>query len=160
MDPTLSEPQQRDVWENWLASEIRSDYFAERSARYLRQQNMLTWSTLLLSSGAVATLAASFHGVALAFSVLTAALSLLSLVRQNQRLSMECSDLSFRWDRLSSEYKSLWHGMYSQDAPEKFKVLDERVSELSKSSHTMPVDAKAMLKWQNHVERQRGLVTA
>lgn len=153
LELTLSELQRRDVWENWLGAEIRSDYFADLAARYKHRQTLLTSLGLVLSSGAVVTILASHHWWALGCAVLATVVNTLSLVQQNQKLITDCSDLSFKWSRLASDYKALWDSMYSDDAPQRYRMLDEKVSEISKSSHGMPLNEKAMLKWQNRVEQ-------
>jgi hypothetical protein len=48
----LSAAEQRNVWEGWLGAETRANYFADLSGRYLRLQRLITWATLLASSGA------------------------------------------------------------------------------------------------------------
>lgn len=48
----LSQLQQKNVWENWLSSEMRANYFADMANRYQSRQRALTWFTLLFSSGA------------------------------------------------------------------------------------------------------------
>jgi hypothetical protein len=54
----LSELQQKRVWEGQLAAEIRASYFADLANSYQRVQRRVTWTTLVLSSGAAATLLA------------------------------------------------------------------------------------------------------
>jgi len=47
---------------------------------------------------------------------LGAALSLVSLVMQNQKKYADCADLHFKWNRLAGEYKALWNGTYADSA--------------------------------------------
>src|SRR5690348_10901377 len=103
----LSDLQQKAVWEGWLGSEIRANYFAELCERTLRQQKILTWLTLVFSSSAAASLLSDslpqrFQWIKPSLAVITAAISLLSLVQQNQNRATDCSDLHFRWNRLAS----------------------------------------------------------
>ena len=93
-------------------------------------------------------------------ALLTAAVSIFSLVQQNQKRSTDCADLHFRWNRLGSEYKALWDDFYSPDSPSKLQALEEKEAELSKSSTVIPNDERAMLKWQDYVQRQHGLAPA
>src|SRR5213593_2765030 len=52
----LSEFQQKVVWEEWLSAEMRANYFADLAGRYQANQRLLTWLTLIFSSGAATTL--------------------------------------------------------------------------------------------------------
>lgn len=158
----LSELQQKDVWEGWIGSEIRANYFADMAQRYQTHQKILTWTTLLLSSGAAFTLIADWlppdlQWVKAALALLTAGVSFSMLLQQNQKRTTECADLHFRWNRLASEYKSLWGNMYSEEAADRLRELEEREAELSKSSMTIPNKTRTMLKWQNYVQEQHGL---
>jgi hypothetical protein len=158
----LSQLKQRNVWENWLASEMRSNYFADLANRYQFRQGAFTWLTLLFSSGAAFAVVtdwapAGFGWIKAALALVTAAVSLLSLVQQNQKRATDCSDLHFRWNRLASEYETLWGDMYAEDAETKLKLLTEKTAELSKSSTAFPYRERIMLKWQEHVERHHGI---
>lgn len=154
----LSEIQRKNVWENWLSAEMRANYFADMANRYQFRQSAFTWLTLLFSSGAAFVVVTDwapqgFGWVKAGLALLTAAVSLLSLVQQNQKRATECSDLHFRWNRLASEYEALWDDMYADDAELKLKMLAEKTAELSKSSTAFPYRKRVMLKWQEHVER-------
>lgn len=158
----LSQLQQKNVWENWLSSEIRANYFADLANRYQSRQRVLTWLTLVFSSGAAFALVADwapqgFEWVRAALALFAAAVSLLSLVEQNQKRATECSDLHFRWNRLASEYEALWDDMYADDAELKLMLLAEKTAEVSKSSTAFPYRERVMLKWQIHVQRHHGV---
>ena len=158
----LSELQRKDVWEGWIGAEIRANYFADMCGRYQSEQKILTWMTLIFSSGAAATfitdwLPHSLQWIRPVLTLVTAALSFLILLQQNQKRITECADLHFRWNRLGNEYKALWDDMYSPDALNKLRGLEEKEAELSKSSTAIPNKKRAMLIWQDHVERQHGL---
>ena len=82
---------------------------------------MLTWVLLLCSSGAAITVVRDWlpprmDWVKAVLVLLTAGLSFLLLLQQNQKCSTDCSDLYFRWERLGNEYRALWADMYSDDA--------------------------------------------
>ena len=158
----LSELQQKNVWENWLSSEMRANYFADLANRYQSWQRALTWFTLIFSSGAALAIVTDwiplgFEWIKAALALLTAAVSFLSLVQQNQKSATDCSDLHFRWNRLASEYEALWDDMYADDAELKLKMLTEKTAELSKSSTAFPYRERVMLKWQDYVQRHHGL---
>ena len=154
----LTEPQITDVWEGWLASEIRADYFAELVTRYQGRQSLLSWLTLLLSSGAFASALRDWQpehfNLPAAFALLAAGISGYSLIISNQKRAFECSNLHSRWTRLAQEYKTLWSNLYSEDAAEKLARLDEKSNEISVSGNTLPNDERLMLKWENYVLQQ------
>jgi hypothetical protein len=152
----LTEFEQKIVWEGWLSSEIRANYFADLCHRYRVQQSVLSWLILASSSGAFAAVIKDFGSGAfrsmLAF--FPVALSLWSLVAQNQKNSTDCSDLHFRWNRLSSQYESLWADMYSEEAPSLLGSLKEKSAELSKTGAGFPNKLRLMEKWQDYVVHQ------
>lgn len=158
----LSEAQIKRAWEGMLAAEIRSNYFAELAHGYSTQQRKVTWGTLLFSSGAVATtLGALPTEIAWAKFVLplgAAALSLYSLVQQNQKRSTDAADLHFRWNKLARNYERLWENVYGDEAESILNSLSDRAAELSKSSTAFPNGEKALLKWQMHVENHHGVL--
>jgi len=117
--------------------------------------------TLFLASGATLSLITSlppnFYWVRIAFSALAAAVSLYSIVMQNQKLAVDASDLHASWNRLSMEYTRLWENVYTDDALDKLNALDDRAAELSKARASFPNRKGAMLRWQLHVEQQHGI---
>src|SRR5688572_9841968 len=123
----LSELQQRNVWEGWLGAEIRGNYFADLCQSYLRTQRVITWSTLIASSGAAATVLATLpdglEWARLSLLVVTAALSLWALVTNYGKRVTDCSDLHFRWNMLASDYEALWGNMYAATAQEQLASL-------------------------------------
>ena len=80
-------------------------------------------------------------------------LSAWSLIAQNEKVSTDCSDLSFRWSKLATEYQSLWDDMYSPEAPVRLRMLLERDAEISKSGNALPNRERLLQKWEEHVVR-------
>lgn len=162
----LSERQQRNVWEAWLASEIRANYFADLGSSYHQQQQRITLFILVCSSGAFVTLTTDWLPPSLALlrpalAFLTATLSLWLLVEQHQRKVTECADLHFQWLTLSNAYEKLWDNMYATDASRALETLDVEQAELSKrAAALLPNDQKRMKKWQDHVERHHAVHAA
>jgi hypothetical protein len=157
----LSELKRKDVWEGWLGAEIRANYFADRCGHYQLQQKILTWLTLIFSSGAAVTLTTqllpeNLQWIKPTLALVAAGISFVMLLQQNQKRVTECSDLQFRWHKLGNEFKALWDDMYSQDASERLMTLEEKEAELSKSSTAIPNNPRTMLKWQDHVQQQHG----
>jgi hypothetical protein len=161
----LSELQQKEVWEGWLGAEIRANYFADMCGHYDFQQKLVTWLILFVSCGAAVTFLADWphadvQWIKPALSLLAAGLSLFSLVQQNQKRTTDCADLHSRWSKLGNEYKALWDDMYSQNAPETLRRLEEKEVELSKNSTSIPNKGRRMSKWQDYVLRQHKLAPA
>src|SRR5262245_20802430 len=134
----LSEIQQKNVWDGWLSARIRAHYFADLCNRYQRLQRVLTWAILVFSSGAVAALlyqlSPAWEWLRPVLAFLTAALSLWSLVTNNNKNGTDCADLHFRWNKLAIEYEALWSNMYSPRALETLANLRQREAEIAKSS--------------------------
>jgi hypothetical protein len=153
----LAELERKNVWEGWLSAEMRANYFADMAGRYRRLQKRLTWAILLASSGAaysvIGSLPANLAWLKAALTLLAAGMSLFSLVQQYDRTATDCIDLHYRWNRLASEYESLWNNMYSDSAATILKSLSERSADVSKSSTTIPYRKGIMVKWQRHVQQ-------
>lgn len=160
-----TELQQKSVWEGWLSSEIRANYFADLSHRYQSRQRLVTWLTLAFSSGAFVTLVtdrlpANVAWIKPVLAFLTAALSLWSLVEQNQKNATDCADLHFRWNKIAGQYESLWDHMDADDAEMQLQAIRELSAEVSKAASAFPNETKLLRHWQEHVVRHHAGVTA
>lgn len=154
----LPDIQQKDVWDGWLGAEVRAHYFAELCHSYSRMQRWITWGILALSSGAfVAVLSGLPNWLRLALTLVTAGVSLWSLVENNPKTATECSDVNFRWNKLALDYKALWDDMYSADAPKRLADLLLRDAELSKTCNPLPNRTEDLRKWQRYIVDQHGL---
>jgi hypothetical protein len=151
----LTPIQQKQVWEGILGAEIRANYFADLSGQYAWKQRAATWLTLFFSSGAAASILANisenFAWIRPVLAISTAAISLYSVVMQNQKFAVDASDLHSRWNRLANDYQRLWDGMYSEDAVSRLDALLAREEELSKAGTTFPNRERLMEKWETHV---------
>ena len=151
----LTPLQQKRVWEGLLGAEIRANYFADLSGRYAQKQRLSTWCTLFSSSGAAVSLLASLPGewawIRPALAIITAAISLYSVVMQNQKSAVDSSDLHARWSRLANEYQRLWEDTYAESAYERLNVLAAREEELSMAGTAFPNRRRLMEKWEDHV---------
>ena len=138
-----------------LGEEIRAYYFADLSGRYARKQRLSTWCTLLSSSGAAASVLANlpeeWGWTRSALTILTAAISLYSIVMQNQKFAVDSSDLHARWNRLANDYQRLWNDMYSETAPGTLDALIVREEDLSKAGTAFPNKTKLMSRWEDYV---------
>jgi hypothetical protein len=102
--PRLNEPQRKRLWENLLLAEARSYYFGDLATKYNREQRVITWASLILSSGATVTAVAVANGHAWLPAVLALAASTItfySLVAQNHKRAADATDLHTRDGRSS-----------------------------------------------------------
>ena len=146
----LNTPQQARVWEGMISAEVRAYYFAELSKKYHGQQRLMTWFTLVASSGAlvsiIAKLPPEFSWVAPIFALLTSALSFYSLAFQNEKKAADAMDLHFKWSSLANEYEQLWENMYTPEAQERFAKLNEKAIDLGRLGVSFPINEKSLLK--------------
>lgn len=163
---TLSELQQRDVWEGWLSSEILAHYFGDLVCRFQTRQRRLTLLTLVFSSAAFATIVGNdwlppflawFKPVSALIAAFTSAVSVVE--RYDQR-AVECSDLYSGWSLLANQFQDLWDDMYSSDAPAKLRALQEKTRELSRIGTKMPENKRLLLRWQDYIEKRHNLPRA
>jgi hypothetical protein len=155
----MSEPLRKRVWDEWLSAEIRANYFAELAGIYHHRQRLSTWLTLFTSSGAAGTFLArlpeAYAWVPPLLAVVTAGLSLYSVVAQNHQRAGDCADLHFRWNRLAMAYRALWDNMEAPDVAAQFGRLDDEAAAVSKAGNGFPASTRRLRKWQRHVVRHR-----
>jgi len=154
----LSEAQIRRVWEGMLASEIRAKYFTELSGSYLKRQRLVTWGILLFSSADAVSflknLPDSLVWIRAGLAVCAAGASIYLALAQYERSVIEASDLYMRWNRLQRAYRAIWENTESPDALSQLEALGEQESEASRLATSLANNAKSMLKWQTHTERE------
>jgi hypothetical protein len=139
-------------------AEIKAHYFADLCRRYGQLQRKITWGILLLSSGAVGAILSGLpDAIRLSLALATAGLSLWSLIENYGKTAIECSDVHFRWSKLSLDYKALWNDMYSNDARKRLGDIQNREAELAKTCNPLPNRAEDLRKWQRYVVDQHGL---
>jgi hypothetical protein len=156
---TLSEHQQKRVWEGWIGAEIRGCYFVDLVAYYQLRQRTLSLLVLIASSGAALAIAAhwSEEWPKLVLALSAAVLSFLRFVLRDDEQALKCSDLHVEWNRLANDYERVWENMYAENAEARLHDLNERALELSKSGASIPDRDKRLLKCQQYVEMHHGL---
>jgi hypothetical protein len=161
---SLSEFQQKTLWEAWLPAEIRASYFALLSVSYQRRQKPFTAGSLVLSSGAtlsflITVIPAKYEWVRPVLTLAAAILSAVALLTKNERSAIGCQDLHSRWNGLAMEYEDLWSNVHADDAAEALRLLRKKEADISRSSTSMPSRSRllnraqdsVMLHHQNHV---------
>lgn len=155
----LSEGQREQVWECWLAAEIRAAYFGELAQWFHRIHRLVNLCLLVLSSGAFVAVVAKVGPPWLlpVLSAFATILSIYALVSQFVKSAVESRDLHARWNRLANDYRDLWNNVYATDAQERLARLNERRAEASASGLGMalPYREKRMLKWEEYVIQHR-----
>lgn len=142
--------------ESWLAAEIRATYFADLVQRFHFRQRLFVVGSLLLSSGATVALLtaivpANLSWIKPALTLLAAGLSLWPLVAKNERNSIECADLHFRWNALALQYETLWSSMFTVEAEEQLARLRLEELAISKGSTSQPAYKSLLKKAQANV---------
>ena len=155
--PTLNEIQRGRLWEDLLLAEARSYYFGDLATRYHREQRIITWASLILSSGATVTAVAAAVAsgqvwIPAVLALTASALTFYSLVAQNHKRASDAADLHTRWAKLARAYERLWEDMYAEDALARLNAIEDSDPELSKPAFGLPWDRKRMRRWQEHVE--------
>ena len=135
---------------------MRALYFADLAGSLYRRQRLITWAALFTSSGAVVGfLLFAVAWLAPVLAMASAALSLYSLVAQDQQRALESTNLHVRWNKVARGYETLWGETWAPEAAARLATLDEEAAEISKAGALFPFEEKRMLRWQEHVERQR-----
>ncbi|MGA2476553.1 MAG: hypothetical protein ABSF73_08035 [Terriglobia bacterium] len=155
---TLSEAQQKRVWEGWLSAEIRGCYFAELVSGYRSKQRGFTWVILVCSSGAAIAIASHWPAWWPKFILvlITTGISLWLLIQRYEDRALKSSDLHVEWNRIANGYRDIWENVYAEDAEQKLRALSEQELSASKNGLDIPDDDKRLLKWQQYVESQHG----
>lgn len=160
----VSEIERRVIWEGWFSSEVCAGYFAELSGIYRRRQTVSTWTTLFFSSGAVAAAIGAMRGeyemLVLLFAVLSAGVSLYSVVAHNHQRATDSADMQFRWARLANDYRSLWIDQHAEDATDRLRDLESRRDEISKSGAAFPNKQKHIRRWYERTKESLAYATS
>jgi len=154
-----TDAQRTRVWEDWLSAEIRSYYFADLAFRLESHQRAAHWLILFGASGVVTSLLSTLpRWVALVLAGLVTAVSIYSVVVQNQKRAADAKDLHFRWSTLASEYHDLWDSIETApDLTRAIQQLDLRKAEASRSAVALPAEEKRLGHWYDVVLAQHGL---
>lgn len=149
----LNEFQINKVWENMLAAEARSLYFADLASRYTHRKQLITGMTFFLSSGAAATLIGKLpQWVPLVLATAVALLSAYSMAVGLDRKIGTMAKLHSAWNQISVDYDRLWNHASDDDAEAQLDEVLRREKEPSELAATdAPNDQVLLGKWQDHV---------
>jgi predicted metalloendopeptidase len=126
------------LFEEWWTAEARSRYFAALAGHFSRNHQIITFASLVFSSGAVGAILAD-PNIRDLFGLSSASRrdqrqSALSLVRQYSKRAIDCSELYLKWAKIAGECRDLWGEMYEESAPGRLKALLEKGPEILKVS--------------------------
>jgi hypothetical protein len=151
----LNEFQVGEVWQNMLAAETRSLYFADLAARYSRRKQWITGLSFFLSSSAAATvIAKSPTWVPALLAVTVAAATAYSMSVNLDGKVGTMAKLHSAWSRIATDYDRLWNHSYAEDAGDELDRIMQSEKEPSELAATdAPNDEKLLAKWQDRVFR-------
>ncbi|MGA2181878.1 MAG: hypothetical protein ABSH47_02510 [Bryobacteraceae bacterium] len=149
----LNEFQTKRVWENMLAAEARSLYFADLASRYTRHKQWITGASFFLASGAAASLVGKLpQSVPLVLSGVVALTSAYSMAVGLDRKVGTMAKLHSAWSQIAVEYDRLWNHTDDPDAEAQLDRIIRQEKEPSELASTeAPNDQKLLGKWQDHV---------
>lgn len=158
----LTEEQANRVWEDALAAEIRSLYFAELDARFTRHNQVITGISFFLASGAAATIETKLPSwVPVLLAAVMAIMMAYSIAVGLDRKSAAMAKLHYIWSQLETGYRHLWNHWYEDNADDVLRDLQVRDREASQLAITeAPYNEKLILKWESFVYKQQGLTAA
>jgi hypothetical protein len=127
------------VWEEMLAADMRSNYFAELVRHYLKFDKGLCVAALVAASGAVGTAVSQFNtDVKLIAPVLATAISFWLLISQYGSMARDASDLHAGWSAVARDYERLWNNLDSPGSEAKYHEVYDRAEVLSKNGTKFP----------------------
>jgi hypothetical protein len=149
----LNDFQIGEVWDEMLASESRSLYFADLASRYTVQKQWITGASFFLASGAAATVVGKApEWLPATLAVVVALVTAYSIaVNLDGKIKTMCS-LHSMWDRIATDYTDLWSNVHSDEAQDRLR----RIVEMSRTASEMavseaPNDQKLLAMWQDRV---------
>lgn len=154
----LTDDQIARVWEHLVAAEVRALYFADLTARYTRQKQVITGMSFFLSSGAAATIIGQAPAwVPLMLALGVAASTAYAVAVGLDRRIATVAKLYAAWSQIASLYDRLWNHTYDLDADAQLDALLQREhapSELAVEANA-PNDQQLLGQWQDHVLTMR-----
>jgi hypothetical protein len=158
----LTEDQVAEVWDEMIAAEVRSLYFAELGTRYTRTKQIISGLSFFLSSGAAVTILAKLpSAIPIIMTALTALATAYSIAVGLDKKAATMAKLYSTWSQIESDCRILWNHWFQQDAESAFKDVMSRVRQASELAITdAPYDKELVNKWQNYVFKEHKLIPA
>ena len=149
----LTQEQIESVWENMLAAEVRSLYFADLASKYTRRKQWITGLTFFFSSGAAATVIAKQPSwVPAILALLAAAITAYAIAVNLDKAAGTMVKLHSSWNQISADYDRLWNHTFADDAEDELNSINTRARNSSELAATdAPNDQKLLGEWQERV---------
>ena len=113
------------LWQRMIECDFNLDILVEDAARYREMNTRCQIGIMVLSSGAVATIAAAWSFIAVVCALATAGLSAVTLLKKYADNAAECETMAQEWRRLRTGF--------------------ERAHERSEQGNKLSADARQML---------------
>lgn len=158
----LNDDQIARLWEHMLGAEVRTLYFADLTARYTRQKQVITGLAFFFSSGAAVTiLSRAPTWLPTVLALLVAALTAYALATNLDRRIVTMAKLHATWSQLATLYDRLWFHVTDPDAERQLESLLDREGPPSElAAEAAPNDQRLLGRWQDHVLAMRHLQQA
>jgi hypothetical protein len=149
----LNEFQARRVWENLLAAEARSLYFADLASNYTLRKQLITAASFFLSSGAAAALVGKLPPwIPVILATVVAITNAYSMAVSLDKKISTMVKLHSAWSLISIEYDRLWNHQSEDDAEAQMERIIRQEKEPSELATTeAPNDQVRLGKWQDRV---------
>jgi len=156
----LTEDQTNRLWNDILAAEVRSFYFADLGTRYTRQKQIITGVAFFFSSGAAASWVAHAPAwIPVAMSVSIAVLTAYSIAVGLDKKASTMAKLHYTWSEIENDRRQLWNHWYEDDAEARLREIEARDLEASQNAITdAPYNKGLIQKWQTFVNEQNAPV--
>ena len=113
----LTQDQVAEVWDEMIAAEVRSLYFAELGARYTKRKQIISALSFFLSSGAAVTIMAKLRSaVPIVMSASTAIATAYSIAVGLDKKAATMAKLYSTWSQIESDCRILWNHWFQEDA--------------------------------------------
>jgi hypothetical protein len=158
----LTQDQTDTLWNDTLAAQVRSLYFADLGSRYTRQKQIITGIAFFFSSGAAATVVAHAPAwIPVVMSVSTAVLTAYAIAVGLDKKASTMAKLHYAWSEIENDRRLLWNHWYEEDAEARLGEINGRDLEASQTAITdAPYDKGLIHKWQIFVYKQNTSVPA
>lgn len=157
----MTSDEEKRTWEHLIGAETRANYFSDLASVYRKQGTVIGWLNLVLSSGTVMSLVASmpssFEWCRPTLAFMVAAIGAFNIVSPRYKKEVDATKLHTSWSKLADSYDRIWSERDHADAVDRLGKCLEAEREVSASGVGFPSNVRKMLKWQHHVQRQRGV---
>lgn len=158
----LTEDQVAEVWDEMIAAEVRSLYFADLGARYTKRKQIISGLSFFLSSAAAVTILAKLpSAIPIVMSAIAALATAYSIAVGLDKNAATMAKLYSTWSQIESDCRILWNHWFQEDAESTFNDIMSRVRQASELAITdAPYEKELVNKWQKYVFKEHKLISA